>query len=80
MAKRPKVALLVWMVCLTPVAPVLAQQKQPSPASISAPIGLEVGEKAPAFSAADQYGRQQSNETLQGPKGTILLFFRSVDW
>jgi hypothetical protein len=80
MAKWPKVALLVWMVCLTLVAPALAQEKQPSAAAISAPIGLEVGEKAPAFSAPDQFGHQQSNETLKGPKGTILLFFRSADW
>jgi hypothetical protein len=45
-----------------------------------AAIGLEVGQKAPAFSARDQFGREQSLETLKGPKGTILLFFRSADW
>jgi hypothetical protein len=43
-------------------------------------IGLEVGQKAPDFSARDQFGKQQSLETLKGPKGTILLFFRSADW
>jgi hypothetical protein len=43
-------------------------------------IGLEVGQKAPAFSARDQFGRQQTLETLKGPKGTVLLFFRSADW
>ncbi len=43
-------------------------------------IGLEVGKKAPAFSARDQFGREQSLETLKGPKGTVLLFFRSADW
>lgn len=43
-------------------------------------IGLAVGQKAPAFSAPDQFGRQQSLETLKGPKGTVLLFFRSADW
>ena len=43
-------------------------------------IGLAVGQKAPAFSARDQFGRQQTLETLKGPKGTILLFFRSADW
>jgi hypothetical protein len=43
-------------------------------------IGLAVGQKAPVFSAPDQFGRQQSLETLKGPKGTVLLFFRSADW
>jgi peroxiredoxin len=43
-------------------------------------IGLEVGQKAPDFSARDQFGKQQTLETLKGPKGTVLLFFRSADW
>jgi len=43
-------------------------------------IGLDVGQKAPAFSAHDQFGREQNLGTLKGPKGTVLLFFRSADW
>lgn len=43
-------------------------------------IGLEVGQRAPGFSARDQFGRLQTLETLKGPKGTVLLFFRSADW
>jgi len=43
-------------------------------------IGLGVGQKAPDFSAQDQFGQQRSLETLKGPKGTVLLFFRSADW
>jgi hypothetical protein len=43
-------------------------------------IGLEVGQKAPAFSARDQFGKLQTLESLKGPKGTVLLFFRSADW
>lgn len=43
-------------------------------------VGLGVGLKAPAFSARDQFGRVQTLDTLRGPKGTVLLFFRSADW
>ena len=43
-------------------------------------IGLAVGQKAPAFTARDQFGQEQSLATLRGPKGTVLLFFRSADW
>ena len=43
-------------------------------------IGLAAGQKAPAFSARDQFGREQTLDTLKGPHGTVLLFFRSADW
>ena len=43
-------------------------------------IGLAVGKKAPAFSAQDQFGHTQTLDSLKGPKGTVLLFFRSADW
>jgi hypothetical protein len=43
-------------------------------------IGLTVGQKAPAFSVRDQFGRNQTLDTLKGAKGTVLLFFRSADW
>jgi len=43
-------------------------------------IGLAVGQKAPAFSLRDQFGRVQTLETLRGTNGTVILFFRSADW
>ena len=43
-------------------------------------IGLPVGQKAPNFSARDEFGSIQSLETLKGANGTVLLFFRSADW
>ncbi len=43
-------------------------------------IGLAVGQRAPAISARDQFGRPRTLASLRGPKGTVLLFFRSADW
>src|SRR5467141_1430580 len=43
-------------------------------------IGLATGQKAPAFSVRDQFGRVQTLDTLKGRNGTVLLFFRSADW
>jgi len=43
-------------------------------------IGLAVGQKAPALSVRDQFGRVQTFDTLRGANGTVLLFFRSADW
>jgi hypothetical protein len=44
------------------------------------PLGLAVGQKAPDFAIPDQFGQLQTLETLRGPNGTVLLFFRSADW
>jgi peroxiredoxin len=43
-------------------------------------VGLRAGQKAPEFSARDQFGKTQTLETLRGSKGTVLLFYRSADW
>jgi hypothetical protein len=43
-------------------------------------IGLDIGQQAPAFAVPDEYGRQQTNQTLKGANGTVLVFFRSADW
>ena len=48
--------------------------------SDSSSIGLPVATKAPAFELKDQNGRARSLPSLAGPKGTILVFFRSADW
>jgi hypothetical protein len=48
--------------------------------NLLASIGLPAGQTAPAFSLRDQFGRQQTLETLKGSRGTVLLFFRSADW
>jgi hypothetical protein len=43
-------------------------------------IGSNVGQKMPPFTALDQFGHEVSSDTLKGPNGTVLLFFRSADW
>jgi hypothetical protein len=48
--------------------------------AIAPSVGLEIGQQAPAFALSDQFGHKQSNETLRGSKGTVVLFFRSADW
>jgi hypothetical protein len=48
--------------------------------AVAGSVGLDIGQQAPAFVLPDQFGHEQSNETLKGSKGTVLLFFRSADW
>ena len=42
--------------------------------------GIDPGKPAPQFRLLDQSGKQQSLGSLMGPKGLVLLFFRSADW
>jgi hypothetical protein len=42
--------------------------------------GPTIGDAAPAFTAHDQFGNEQSNKSVAGANGTVLLFFRSADW
>ncbi len=42
--------------------------------------GPEVGSPMPAFEAPDQNGKVQSLKSLLGPKGAVIVFYRSADW
>jgi peroxiredoxin len=42
--------------------------------------GPAAGSPVPDFSALDQAGRTQTLKSIMGPKGAMLVFFRSADW
>ena len=42
--------------------------------------GPEVGSTLPSFEALDQNGRLQNLQSILGPKGALLVFYRSADW
>ncbi len=42
--------------------------------------GPEVGSTLPSFEAPDQNGRVQNLQSILGPKGALLVFYRSADW
>jgi AhpC/TSA family len=44
------------------------------------PTGPAVGAQAPAFEARDQNGVSHTLASFLGPKGAILVFYRSADW
>jgi len=43
-------------------------------------LGPQVGERVPDFTLNDQQGRSHSLASLLGPRGLMLVFFRSADW
>ena len=42
--------------------------------------GPAVGDKVPDFSAVDQTGRTRTLQSVMGPTGAMLVFYRSADW
>jgi len=73
----------IWLAILFAVALsgfAAGQDNRSAPRTPPPSIGIEVGQRAPAFSLPDQFGHEQSNATLKGSQGTVLLFFRSADW
>jgi hypothetical protein len=52
-----------------------------SPAKIDvSKLGPQVGERVPEFSLPDQNGNTQTLQSIMGPRGAVLVFYRSADW
>lgn len=43
-------------------------------------LGPAVGQSLPAFVVKDSTGVTRTFESLKGPNGLVLVFFRSADW
>ncbi len=43
-------------------------------------LGPQVGSRVPDFTLLDQKGQSRTLASLTGPKGLMLVFFRSADW
>jgi len=56
--------------------PAAAPQPAPDPQT----LGPKIGERVPDFSLSDQHGTTRTLRSTFGPKGVVLVFFRSADW
>lgn len=59
------------LLCLTAI---------PFLAFASVATGPEVGSRVPDFHLLDAVGHPQTLKSIMGPKGALLVFFRSADW
>jgi hypothetical protein len=58
-----------------------AQQGAPARTPIEvSKLGPQVGQPVPEFSLKDQNGKVWTRQSIMGPKGAMLVFFRSADW
>ena len=61
-----------------------AQESQPfdrpSPNTENWTTGPAVGETIPEFAGKDQNGIRKTFDDIKGPKGALIIFYRSADW
>jgi len=43
-------------------------------------LGPQVGDEVPDFRLSDQHGQVWTRDSIMGPNGAMLVFFRSADW
>jgi hypothetical protein len=73
---KPRLAIVLF----TAVLAVAGLAGQAPPAVDTSKVGPQVGAVVPAFSGTDQFGKPHTLQSSYGPKGTMLVFFRSADW
>jgi len=75
-----------WAVAVLVLASILCSghasfgQTRGSGASAADEAGLDIGERIPDFRIADQVGRQQTFDSMRGPRGAVIYFHRSASW
>jgi hypothetical protein len=73
---RLSVSVALWLLGLL-AAPVSAAERQRVDVS---KLGPQIGERVPDFSLPDQTGRVRNLQSIMGPRGAMIVFFRSADW
>ncbi len=67
----------VFFVTFCPLSVVACGEVSPAEGGHTGP---DVGQTIPIFEAVDQNGRNQTFETIRGPRGALIVFYRSADW
>jgi peroxiredoxin len=78
-----RISRIVASVCMIVglAAYAMAQQSTPPPVTPDVQrLGPQVGTRVPDFSLLDQKGQSRTLASLMGPKGLMLVFYRSADW
>ena len=76
-------ALAIFWSAVSLVAGVLAAAPQSPPTRQRidvSKLGPRVGDRVPEFNLKDQNGKSWNLRSIMGPKGAMLVFFRSADW
>ncbi len=77
---REKSKCLLLAVGLALVATAVPVDAQTRTAVDVAKLRPQVGEQVPDFSLPDQHGQVWTRDSIMGPNGAMLVFFRSAYW
>ncbi|MCA1562652.1 MAG: hypothetical protein LC804_21095 [Acidobacteria bacterium] len=81
--KRQSAVIAFAMACALVSVSVRATTQQPAPQP-GVPdvqkLGPQLGSRVPDFTLLDQKGQSRTLASLMGPKGLMLVLFRSADW
>ncbi|HEX4912551.1 MAG TPA: hypothetical protein VFV51_01275 [Vicinamibacterales bacterium] len=70
-----------WLSLLSAVTLAVASAASQSPVAVdTSKLGPQVGAVAPEFAGVDQFGKPRTLASSYGPKGAMIVFFRSADW
>ena len=75
--QQPFAVLLAFAISVSVLHPGLVLAVQ---SGRSIKTGPAIGDPIPLFQAMDQHGKTQDFQSIRGPKGALILFFRSADW
>ncbi|MGE3958175.1 MAG: redoxin domain-containing protein [Vicinamibacterales bacterium] len=80
----PRPARLLVLLALCWLVPASTGQAQGAPAARTkidvSKLGPQVGQTVPDFRLTDQNGKTWTRSSIMGPKGAMLVFYRSADW
>ena len=79
MMRCPRLSLLAFALAAALFPPVPAMAQSPARIDVSK-LGPQVGDRVPDFNLQDQNGKTWTLQSIMGPKGAMLVFFRSADW
>ena len=76
---KPGLAIAAFLALMGPLllAPLRSAQQKTGTAINTGP---EPGTPLPEFQLTDQKGKKQTFATIRGPKGALIVFYRSADW
>ena len=78
---RSLACVIVGITFATAVRPAAGPQQPPAASAVDVEtIGPKVGATVPNFTLEDQTGQTRALSSLLGPKGAVLVCFRSADW
>lgn len=68
------------LVCALVVAAAIVDSAQDVRKIDVSKLGPQVGATVPDFNLPDQHGKPRTLQSVMGPKGAMIVFYRSADW